>query len=402
MEILSNINDCCGCSACMQACPQKCITMKMNYEGFLYPFINENNCIVCRKCQSVCPILNEKQSISPKRVFAYKCNDNTIVENSSSGGAFSYFATEIIKRKGHVIGAGFDQQWHLCHQDINNINDLDILRRSKYIQSEINNMYKRTSDLLKQNIPVLFTGTPCQIAGLKSYLRKDYENLYTIDVICHGVPSPMVFKNYIKEITNYKRCNITTNPLKCINSNRKEPKPITEINFRYKKKSENKSWRLFSLRLKFKDKNKEGIVTNTWKTDIYLKGFLDHLYLRKSCHQCQFRSQKSSSDITIGDFWGIEKLSPKTDDDTGINLIIVNTNKGYKLCTDMNSIIECKYYDVNKTNSALEQSPKAHIMREYFFKNYKRKGMLFTTLLCIQQSFTAMILRKFLIKKRIK
>lgn len=400
MQILDDPSECCGCTACSQICPKQCITMNKNFEGFLYPTINDSSCIHCKLCTKACPILNNK--ITPKnplRVFAYSNADENIKMTSSSGGAFYHFASNIIKQGGSVIGAGFNSKWEVCHQEATTAEELENLKRSKYVQSDINGMYKRTQDLLKEGKIVLFTGTPCQIAGLHTYLRKAYNNLYTIDIICHGVPSPDVFAAYVSELPNYNTCNINSNPIKFIYSTHKNKRyQIQNINFRSKERK--KLWRFFSLRLSYKSEKAPLYVANDWTQDTFLKGFLDHLFLRKSCHNCRFRNLTSGSDITIGDFWGIEKYLPVPDDNKGINAVIVNTPKGQSLCYAMNTLLESTFQQVVQNNISLVKSPSQHIYRNFFFKNYKKKGMIFTTLICIQKSITAIFLRKIILKNK--
>ena len=395
MKILDNSSDCCGCSACAQKCPQHCISMERNTEGFLYPVIDNEQCINCKICQKVCPILIQRKNISPICVFAYQHENEDILMTSSSGGAFYNFANEILNKGGFVTGASFDNDWNLHHKIVDNLKDLERLRRSKYLQSDINNTFQKVKKLLDEDKIVLFTGTPCQIGGLHSFLKmKKYPNLYTIDIICHGVPSQKVFQSYLTEISIMQTMNIASNPLKCIFriiKNRK--KEIVDINFRAK---ENKClWRLYSLKLCFKEyKTSPSCVCNDWAHDIFNKGFLDNLYLRQSCHNCHFRNQSSGSDITIGDFWGIEKILSSKDNNKGISAIIVNTQKGKELSSAMPRIVESDYNTVQQGNMSLISSPKAHPMRNFFFQNYQKKGMIFTTLACIQPSYTAMIIRK--------
>lgn len=392
MQILDDIRLCCGCSACSQICPKGSITMNKNSEGFLYPNVDTSSCINCKQCIKVCPIINNKiKNNKPLRVFAYHSDNENIRMTSSSGGAFYYFASKIINQKGHIFGAGFNKKWQVIHQEATSLEELENLRRSKYIQSNINNTYKQTQDLLKKGEIVLFTGTPCQIAGLHNYLRKDYHNLYTIDVICHGIPSSDVFEAYTSEISNRQNCDINSNLLKFYKRNHNKPtKDITYINFR--SKIGQNLWRLYSLELHYQ---KTTHIIHDWKHDIYCKGFLDNLYLRESCYQCRFRNLTSGADITIGDFWGVEKYLPSGDDNKGINAIIINTPKGKQLCSNMTSLFESNIQQVIENNVSLIKSPTPHILRNFFFQNYKKKGMIFTTLLCIQRSKTAMLLRKY-------
>lgn len=397
---IKNKKDCCGCSACQQICPKACICMKRDNEGFLYPIIDKEKCISCNLCENVCPMIHKHKSAEIKDVFAYKHEDETIRKSSSSGGAFYYYAQLILNKQGVVYGAAFYDKWNVYHKRVDNIYDLDSIRRSKYVQSNINGTFKQVKKDLQESKYVLFSGTPCQVAGLNRYLGKEYERLITIDVFCHGVPSPEVYEYYLREIAHSPNTTIKSNILNCFMLCRRTKRnEIVEINFRDKEISR---WRLFSLKLCFKEnKNRHKIIVNNWKNDVFFQGFLSHLYLRPSCHDCRFRNQTSGSDITIGDFWGIESaIENFNDDDMGYNAIIINSEKGHKISIDMNKIATTSYKAVVRNNVSLVSSHTPHIMREIFFKHYRTFGMLFMTKVCIQMSFAAKVLRKlFYIKQ---
>ena len=198
---LMHKEDCCGCSACVQICPRHCIEMKENLEGFLYPLVDSHSCIECHLCEKVCPVLNQNDSIRPLKVCATKNPDEQIRMKSSSGGVFSILAESVIAAGGVVFGAGFNEHWAVVHSYTETKEGLSAFRMSKYLQSVVGNTYKEVQAFLKQGRLVLYSGTPCQIAGLKLFLRKDYDNLLTVDFICHGVPSPGVFRWYLTEET---------------------------------------------------------------------------------------------------------------------------------------------------------------------------------------------------------
>ena len=196
LEIINKIN-CTGCHACFSVCPQRCISMNMDEEGFVYPKVNLNNCIQCRSCIDVCPIVN--RPILSNKPTAYACinKDDVIRLESSSGGVFTLVAEQIVENDGVVFGVGFDENFNVIHHYVENKEGLGRFRGSKYVQSKIGDTFKQAKDLLEQGRKVLFTGTPCQISGLNSYLGKDYDNLFCMDNICHGVPSPKVWENYV-------------------------------------------------------------------------------------------------------------------------------------------------------------------------------------------------------------
>lgn len=191
--------DCCGCSSCVQRCPKQCITLKEDNEGFLYPIVNKEICISCGLCEKVCPVLSQGEPRKPLKVYAAKNQDEEIRRQSSSGGVFTLLAEQVIREGGVVFGAIFDENWEVKHDFAETIEGLAPFRGSKYVQSRIDDNYKKAERFLNQGRKVLFSGTPCQIAGLKRFLRNEYDNLLTVDFVCHGVPSPGVWRQYLKE-----------------------------------------------------------------------------------------------------------------------------------------------------------------------------------------------------------
>ena len=304
---LINKKDCCGCFACYNICPKECISMLKDSEGFSYPQIDSKKCIECNLCEKVCPIINRYVEGEDKLEGYYGyINDDNIRLGSSSGGIFSAIADYVIENKGIVIGASFDDNFAVKHSIIESKRDLWKLRGSKYVQSEINDIFKCVRDFLDDNRLVLFTGTPCQVAGLKKYLQKKYDNLYTVDILCHGVPSPKVWSKYINE------------------KEKEYGSKIFKINFRNK----DEGWNNFSLKINFEN---GAIYKNNIKNDLYLKFFLNHLSLRPSCHSCKFKSLNRASDLTIGDAWGIDKIDSSINSYNGVSLVIVHSEKGERL-----------------------------------------------------------------------
>lgn len=343
-----NVNEkykCSGCHACYNICPQNAIEMIEDEKGFKYPRVNKDKCVNCSLCEKVCPIFNNKKTENEPKVYACYNKDEKIRMKSSSGGIFTLIAEEIIKKDGVVCGAAFDEQYRLFHQFVENIEDLDKLRTSKYLQSTIDDTYKKTKEYLENDRCVLFTGTPCQIEGLISYLGKKYDKLYTQDIICHGVPSPKVWKKYMKyrkEVDN---------------------KIPQKINFRDKKQQ---GWHLFSLSFNYGDTE----YAKNQTEDIFLRAFLADVCLRDSCYQCSFRKQNRISDITLADYWGIENVLPEMDDNKGTSLVLVNSQKGMELMNKIKSNIVYKEVTINDaiiSNRALIKSPETNKYREKFF-----------------------------------
>jgi len=296
---------CCGCAACATICPHHVITMKADKSGFLYPIVNnKKRCTNCGLCEKVCPILHENDNRTPTYAYAIKNNDEEVRKTSSSGGIFSAFANKTIAEGGIVYGASFDDQWNVRHIGIIKKEDLHYLQGSKYVQSNTFGVYKDIKQKLQDDINVLFTGTPCQVAGLRQYLQKDYKNLTTIDLICHGVPSPKIWKDYLSEVINqYKQ-------------------PIVKIDFRNKVKG----WKNYHFVINFADSAAEGnqaagIICHHQES-LYMRLFLDNYILRPSCYSCMFRKGKSGSNYTLGDYWGIQNINAEFDDDRGISLLL--------------------------------------------------------------------------------
>ena len=313
-------------------------------EGFCYPIVDESICIKCNLCCKVCPQINSKDTERSFDVYALSHPDSNILAKSSSGGAFSLLAEWVLKNNGIIFGAAFDENWNVKHIYIDTVKDLDKLRRSKYVQSDINDSFRKAKEFLLKDKLVLFTGTPCQIKGLKLYLNKEYDKLITVDLICHGVPSPMIWSNYIKKISDKKK--------------------IKYINFRDKENG----WEKYSIRIIYNDNS---YISENPKNNFYFRGFIRNVYLRPSCYQCNSKSFKSGSDITIGDFWGIKEVTPALYNQNGVSCVIVNSEKVKKYFEFMAvNYTKLDYYSVYKYNHALEESVTMPNFRNLFFLLY--------------------------------
>lgn len=320
-------SQCCGCNACVQRCPKQCIAMCEDEEGFLYPEVDEAICIDCGLCENVCPVINQADARIPLQVYAAKNTDEKIRMHSSSGGVFSILAEQTIKQGGVVFGARFDENWEVKHDYTETIDGVSVFRGSKYVQSKTGDTFKQAEQFLKQNRKVLFSGTPCQIVALKRYLKKEYENLLLVDFICHGVPSPGVWRKYLKQVIALT-CdkNTVSSHLKLLLSERNAL--VEGISFRDKRLG----WQKFSFSLTLSTTDESGnkntvSLSESLNENLFMRGFLANLYLRPSCYACPANKGKSGSDITLGDYWGISSLMPDYDDDKGISAISVNTRK---------------------------------------------------------------------------
>lgn len=311
--------NCCGCSACLQKCPQKCISMQQDREGFYYPKVDLQKCINCGLCEKVCPVINKNENRYPLENFAAKSKDELLRKESSSGGIFTILAEFVVSQGGVVFGASYDENWMVVHSYVRKKEDLYKFRGSKYLQSSIGNSYQDAEKFLKRKELVLFSGTSCQIAGLRRFLCKDYPNLITVDCICHGVPSPGVWDKYLKDslYESKKILGKNSNPA------------ISNILFREK----SNGWKNYHFVKEITDSaDGKKILKNVFhKNDLYMRAFLRAYIIRPSCYKCPAKSGSSYSDITLADFWDVEKVVSEWNDDKGISSIMVNTERGKNL-----------------------------------------------------------------------
>lgn len=363
---LGNKAACCGCEACVQCCPQRCILFKIDKEGFGYPLIDKEKCVDCGLCDKVCPIINQNNARIPLKVYAAINPNEQVRKDSSSGGVFALLAEYIINEGGIVFGVRFNRTWGVVHDWVDSIENISYFRGSKYVQSKIGDVFKKTKEFLKSGRKVLFSGTPCQIAGLKLYLKKDYENLLTVDFICHGVPSPKVWQMYLDEIiANWEKKETVPS---CFVG--KKNICIERVQFRDKCLG----WKKFSFTLTLSRISENGkketfLFSESLHDNIFLKGFLKDLYLRPSCSVCSTKSLKSGSDMTIADFWGIGNVIPEIDDDKGVSLVLINTNKASVLLKKLDvAVLEANYEDVLRYNPSIITSVVPHKKRNVFFK----------------------------------
>ncbi len=339
MIIIQDKYNCCGCEACVHICPIHCISFEEDLEGFFYPSVDVSKCIDCKLCEKVCPILNPSIKTNIEKVFAFKCSDENMRIASSSGGVFLILAKQIISMGGVIFGARFDPNGAVIHDCTATLDSLSLFVGSKYVQSRIGDSFEKCRSFLNQGKMVLFSGTPCQINALNNYLKKNYKNLLTVELICHGVPSPKVWRHYLKElVSDYvsKRKGGTIesklfpqyNLPKGICTSDEETF-LRGISF----KNKTYGWNKYSLALTFSEKLEEGVkdivyIPKPETENPYMRAFICNWISRPSCYRCVFKGGKSSSDITIGDYWGVEKQIPNFDDDKGVSLLVFNTNKG--------------------------------------------------------------------------
>lgn len=301
---------CVGCRSCEQTCPKKCIRIEENKEGFLYPTVDYSLCVDCGCCLERCPVeKNMMHRNNPFEVWAWKNKNETEIMKSASGGAADVASKTILEMGGMVYGAAYDDNFVVSHISIDNKDDRYKLQSSKYVQSDSKNTYSQVKKNLSDGKIVLYTGTPCQISGLYAFLGGDKENLYTIDLICHGVPSPKFFRKYIEY------------------QNKQLGEKIISFNFRSKEK---RGWGTQYL-LKTKTKTK----TKTLSLDRYGNHFMKADCYRECCYQCLYANANRIGDLTVGDFWGIAKSHPEFYSPKGVSSVFVNTEKGKILFNSM-------------------------------------------------------------------
>lgn len=340
-------SNCCGCQACYNKCPKDAIEMVEDEKGFKYPQVNKEKCINCGLCEKVCPIINNKKIENTPRAYACINKDQEIRMQSTSGGIFTLLATAIINKGGVIFGASFNDEFGVYHTYGETIEDLAKFRSSKYLQSDIGLSYRKAKEFLDEGRYVLFTGTPCQIEGLNIFLGKEYEKLYLQDIICHGVPSPLIWKTY-KE---YRESKVKSR--------------LSKMSFRSKKEE---GWESYHVDMKFENNDEYSI---NHSNDIYMKAFLKHLTLRESCTNCRFKKNNRLSDVTLADFWGIKDIDIDMSDEKGTSLVIVNSKKGQQLMDEIGDLMICKEVTFEKAisgNPSFNTVSKLNLNSDKFFE----------------------------------
>ncbi len=354
MYVFEDKEKCSGCTACMHSCPAEAITMKVDSEGFKYPLIDEEKCIDCNICRQVCPFKKDydiSNNLDEPKIYAVKNKDNEVRTKSSSGGIFSVLAENILNKDGIVYGVAFSNNFTVKHMRITNKKQLNKLRGSKYVQSDLSDIFLTVEKDLKENKYVLFSGTPCQIAGLNAYLDDELsEELLLVDLICHGTPSPLIWEKYIKLLQKYNE-----NELIC-------------FSFRNKKSG----WHNSKLLAKFKNGDE---IFNDYLLDSFNAIFYSHTTLRPSCHSCVYTNFERPGDITLGDFWGIENHMPDFDDDRGVSLVLLNNKKGEKIFSEINDYIIYRESSKDKAKQRNLQEPtKRSPKRKQFWEDFNENG----------------------------
>ena len=358
MILLDEKKQCCGCGACMNICPKGAITMDKDVYGFYYPTINNSLCINCGACTRVCAFQNADSKETEKTGYGVTAKDDSLTEKSSSGGVFAVVAKHILKQGGIVYGAAYaDTDLFVHHIRIESVSDLARLQGSKYVRSEIQDIFTDVRNQLKTGRPVLFSGTPCQVGAIKAFLGKEPENLYTMDIVCHGTPSGDMFKNYIR--------------LK----EQKYGKQVTGFVFRNKENG----WSTSTGKITFIDGTEKKIYSSE---ESYPRYFLAGSLYRDSCYNCRYASADRPGDITAGDFWGVEKANSSFDAEhhhKGISALICNTEKGKELfeeCKDDFYFFDSSFEEIARGNDQLNHPSKhTHPKTMEIYAEYNWEGV---------------------------
>lgn len=319
MQEITEYALCSGCHACSSACPQQCIAMAPDADGFLRPVIDAARCVDCGLCKRVCPIERPREEREPLGAYACICGDEAVRLRSSSGGVFALLAGEVLRRGGAVVGAALDSQCAVEHIVAETPEELEKLLGSKYVQSRMDGVLCKTRDLLRTGRLVYFSGTPCQVSGLKAFLGKAYPNLLCQSVVCHGVPAPLVWDKYLDFV--------------CAKHSKARGE-LQSVSFRDKATG----WKAYSLKFTFRDGS---CVRHSLRDDWFMRAFLSDVCLRPSCFDCRSKSPWRESDITLADFWGVDRVLPEMFDDKGTSLVVVSTPQGQALLESVRDKMQC-------------------------------------------------------------
>lgn len=351
MQTISMVKNCCGCKACVQACPKGCISIKKDTEGFDFPSINDADCIKCGKCYKVCAQVGYEWFHTVKNTYAALHKNRDVLMNSTSGGAMTSIAEQVLEREGAVFGTILDtSDWCAKFVKIDSMENLGLLRGSKYVQSDTSDIYSQVKKELHQGREVVFVGVPCQVAGLYKYIGKNkVDNLITIDILCHGTPSPTLFQEHISYIE------------------KKYKMKLTNFMFRDKAIFPNKT----ALRYEFGSKKKYILG----RCEPYYNAFISGSAYRMCCYECQYATAERVGDITLGDYWGIKHFHPEFDNSNGVSLVLVNTEKGYQYLNKAKlSLTQSMLSNAMVGNGILNGPSTKARCREHFYKDVNING----------------------------
>lgn len=351
--MLADKNSCTGCGTCAASCHLNCITMQTDQEGFRYPEINTSCCVSCRKCEAACPVLNKFPAQEVHQAYGVKHKDDHIRNGSSSGGVFPALASFALNNGGAVCGAVYTDTFNVEHRLIEDVSEIPKMQGAKYTQSCTEHLFRQMRNILEEGRWLLFIGTPCQTAGFRKYLGKKYDKLILVDMICHGVPSPVAWKKYLEHRIEKDSKN----------------SGIAAINQRDK----SSGWSRYRYSMRIDYKNGSTYCVPQYQ-DPYMRGFVNNLYLRPSCAQCSFKGTERCADITLGDYWGVWEQHPEFDDDRGVSLVMVNTEKGlyfWNRIRDNLEVLPVSNPEALTHNQSAQKSSPEHPKRSEFFTRVK-------------------------------
>lgn len=357
---------CTGCHSCVNACGKKAISMQPDSFGFLYPHIDTMLCVDCGLCTKVCPVNHPPKAVYPATAYAVQSKDRADLMSSTSGGAASVFSQYVISQGGVVYGCSGLDITHICHTRIDAILDLNQLKGSKYVQSEISFVFQQVKEDLKAGKKVLFIGTPCQVAGLKNFLHVDYEILITVDLVCHGVPSQQLLLNNVEDGSYLQQ--------KCRVFFRKKGKKETDLKY--------------GVYVKGADSL---IYSKNYPKDKYIMGFMQGLFHRNSCYSCHWADSNRCSDITVGDFWGLGKVKNiKIDKGLGVSEVLLNTKKGISFFEECKPLFYYEQRQVQEAvtgNAQLQYPSKRHPLYYQFQQLYVKEGFTKSCQKCLRRDY---------------
>lgn len=346
MPTLATKEYCTGCTACASACPKGCVAMTADENGFLYPAVDTEKCVSCGLCEKSCPIISPiKTAQNEPKAYAAYSKDEAMRLSSSSGGIFTEIAKAVLKQGGAVYGAAYNEQFEVVHICAEDEEELAKLRGAKYVQSDLSGVFAQIRQKLDSGKKVLFSGTPCQVGGLKAFLNKDYENLLTVDFVCHSVPSPMAWREYVKHRSEQDNGG----------------EPPMAINLRSKKTG----WSRYQYANLFEYANGSDHTAKSGES-LYMKLFVGGYINRESCENCRFKGYNRASDLTVGDFWGVWDIAPEMDDNKGTSLILVQSAKDVEALDSVKDGLEIKpvtLEEASRQNQAMLKSSKANEKR---------------------------------------
>lgn len=340
---ITDPSKCCGCFACVSSCPVGCIVMTRDQEGFDYPVADAALCVGCGRCDSVCPM--DRHDYEAEPVAAYAVRFDEYLAGSSSGGVFPALASSVLDEGGCVYGAVQKSDMKTVHAEASDMAQMEAMRGSKYVQSNLYPVFEDIREKLQMNRKVLFSGTPCQIAGLDNFLGKSYDNLLTVDIACHGVPPPGLWERYVDSLE------------------KEAGKKIVHVDFRDK----SRSWRHYRMSIRYDD----GTVSYSRRdNNPYLSLFMQKMILRPSCYDCRFKCGRSGSDITLSDLWSVSDLVPELDDDKGVSGVFINTVKGMHAFGSLRPafVQEVDPDKARSCNSGFSSDAEVPAARDEFFK----------------------------------